>query len=174
MTLRILIATIIVFMFCLSANGQIFHDAENEQIIGHVKSVTYNRSNALETFTFDSEGRIQSKYISHASYDKNGWMTSCIYKYMGHDISMSLEYDSNHRLSCQKLRMDGGFIKEQYTYADGLQVEKYILTVCYNNQEQSITTIYSSYIYDDQGNWTSRACSVGKFNSYESRNIVYW
>ena len=174
MTLHIFIATIIAFMLCLSADGQTFHDAENEQIVGHVKSVTYNRSNALETFTFDSEGRIQSKYISNARYDKDGWMTSCTYKYMGHEVSMSLEYDPNHRLSSQKLSMDGGFIKELYIYADGLQVEKYILTVRYNNQEQSITTIYSNYEYDNQGNWTSRACSVGEYNSYESRNIVYW
>ena len=164
----------IISMLPLATQAQTYHDAANEQIVGHAKSVTYNRSATLETFQFDKEGRIHDKDISHVLYDKQGWMKSCTTLYMGHPAKMTVSYDAEHRVSCQKLELGSSYLLEEFAYANGPCPQKYTVTICYRGVKHSLTTTYSQYQFDAHGSWTSRAATTDSYTSYETRSILYW
>lgn len=157
-----------------TAWSQKYHDAENDGMKGHVKSVTTSSNGETQTVNYSVDGKTQQPDVSNPVYNSKGYMTSCDFTMMGYTGRMTFTYNSSNKISKQVLSIEGGTITQEYTYNSNGTEKTETTTMSNQGMSQSMTISFTYDSFDSHGNWTRRTGHVGGQSAQESRTIVYW
>lgn len=166
--------TVAILLFTTIGWAQQYHDAELDELKGHVKSYTMSNGDGSSTVNFTEEGKYDRDDISNVVYNKKGYLVSCTIDYMGAPCSFTVTYNSKNQPFKQVLSIGEGNITQEYTYnSDGtVKTEKISMTAPEMSQTYTIT--YSYEPFDSHGNWTRRIATVGNQSETQTRVITYW
>lgn len=164
----------IMILCSASSWAQQYHDAELDELKGHVKSYTKLSGGESMTINFTEDGRFDIDGITDAVYNKKGYLVSCVRDFMGAMVPCTITYNSKNQPVKQVMVVgDGSIIQECTYYSDGtVKTEKF--TVRAQGMSQSFSVSYTYEAFDSHGSWTRRVMTSGDQSITETRSITYW
>lgn len=167
--------TVILLMFSVAATAQKYHDAEIDELKGHVKKCIWSFGGGSETYTFTEEGKFDvAPGCSNFVYNSNGYAISCDLEYMGQKGKETFSYNAKKQVVKQVMTFPEGTITHEVTYNSDGTVKTQVETVSVEGMSQSVTINYTYEAFDKQGNWTRRIATVGNQSEVQTRAITYW
>ena len=146
-----------------------FHDVEANEAKGAVKTMTITMMGNARTIEFTADGKMNSKEISDAKYDADGYLQSNRVQMMGQKVSVKYSWE-NGRLKGQVVNVMGQDITTTNNYDENGSVTSATI-----NMGGQVTEVpYSDYKYDEHGNWISRKSSMMGQEQVITRAFTYY
>lgn len=173
---KLLLLLTVMVTLSSTAMAQKYHDAAADQIVGTPKKVTMNDNGTVQTFTYDTDGKVSKKGMTNAVRNSQGYLTSYETSVNGVLGKYTMSYNTKGQLVKMVAELGGTPITNYFTYnADGTvkeQMQSVKIPMLNMTSKSTLKWTYNSI--DDHGNWTSRTGKVMGKKTTQTRTIIYW